>query len=132
VTAPLVIAYDGSDGAAKAIAAAGRLIAPRPALVVTAIEESGPTDNEAERLAAEGAQLALTVGLQAQPLAAAKVDKPVWTIIAAAEDFGAAAIVAGARGRSGMGAALLGASPPASRTSAPCPFSSSRRRRRRT
>jgi nucleotide-binding universal stress UspA family protein len=108
LTAPLVIAYDGSDGAAKAIAAAGRLIAPRPALVVTAIEESGPTDNEAERVAAEGAQLALTAGLQAQPLAAAKVDKPAWTIIAAAEDFGAAAIVAGTRGRSGMGAALLG------------------------
>jgi nucleotide-binding universal stress UspA family protein len=108
LTAPLVIAYDGSDDAAKAIAAAGRLIAPRPALVVTAIEESGPTVNEAEQLAADGAQLALTAGLQAQPLAAAKVDKPVWTIIAAAEDFGAAAIVAGARGRSGVGAAMLG------------------------
>jgi len=108
LTAPLVIAYDGSDGAAKAIAAAGRLIAPRPALVVTAIEESGTTDDEAERLAAEGAQLALTAGLPAQPLAGAKVDKPVWTIITAAEDFGAAGIVAGARGRSGLGAALLG------------------------
>lgn len=108
MTDPLVIAYDGSDGAAKAILAAGRLVAPRPVLVVTAIEESGATDDEAERLAAEGAQLALAAGLDAQPLASAKVDKPVWTTLAAAEDFRAAGIVAGARGRSGLGAALLG------------------------
>lgn len=108
MTDPLVIAYDGSDGAAKAILVAGRLVAPRPVLVVTAIQESGATDDEVERLAAEGAQLAIGAGLDARPLASAKVDKPVWTIIGAAEDFRAAAIVAGARGRSGLGAALLG------------------------
>ena len=34
MSAPLVIGYDGSEDAAGAIAAAGRLLSPRPVLVV--------------------------------------------------------------------------------------------------
>ena len=36
MSGPIVLTYDGSDGAAQAIASAGRLLAPRRALVVHA------------------------------------------------------------------------------------------------
>lgn len=85
---PLLIAYDGSDDAAHAIACAGRRfrralvlrpVAHDAALARGAIDLDGPLADaveewhsadaeEAERVAAEGAQLAIAAGLQAQPV----------------------------------------------------------------
>ena len=132
VSAPLVIGYDGSEDAVNAIAAAGRLLSPRPALVVHSyvglsrlLLRSDPPDltgplaeavkelraddaDEADRVAAEGAQLASKAGLEAQPLAVEQ-DGSAWrTLIATAEKHGAAAIVTGARGRSSLASVLLG------------------------
>jgi nucleotide-binding universal stress UspA family protein len=134
MSGPLLIGYDGSDDAAHAIACAGRALAPRPALVVhsffglshmmlrsnvgvkdldeplaEAVKEFDTADaEEAERVAAEGAQLALAAGLEAQPIVVRQEGKPWQTLITVAEKHQAAAIVAGARGRSGLAAALLG------------------------
>ena len=134
MSGPLLIAYDGSDDAAHGIACAGRVLAPRRALVVhsffglshlmlrsnvgvkdldqplaEAVEAFDAADaEEAERVAAEGAQLALAAGLQAQPIVVRQEVKAWQTLIAVAEKHQAAAIVAGARGRSGLAAVLLG------------------------
>jgi len=134
MSGPVLIAYDGSDDAGHAIACAGRVLAGRRALVVhsffglshmmlrssvgvkdldqplaDAVEEFDAADaEEAERVAAEGAQLALAAGLQAQPIVVRQEGKPWQTLIAVAEKHQAAVIVAGARGRSGLAAALLG------------------------
>ena len=132
MTEPVVIAYDGSEDAVNAIACAGRLLAPRPALVVhsfvglsrmmlrsnvdmvsgplaeAAKEHDSADVEEAERLTAEGAQLALAAGLEAQPVVVEQDGKPWQTLIAIAEKHKAAALVAGARGRSGLASAILG------------------------
>ena len=134
MSGPALIAYDGSDDAAHAIACAGRLLAPRQALVVhsffglshmmlrsnvrldeldgalaEAVEEFDSADEEeAERVAAEGAQLALAAGLEAQPIVVTQEAKTWQTLIAAAVKHEAAVMVAGARGRSGLAAAVLG------------------------
>jgi nucleotide-binding universal stress UspA family protein len=92
--APILIAYDGSDSARRAVHEAGKLFGPRQAVVVTAWEPdlgyevaaASPTDLEgagpgafdvaeaqeindalrtrAERIAHDGAQLARSVGLE--------------------------------------------------------------------
>lgn len=131
---PALIAYDGSEDAARAIACAGRLLAPRRVLVVhsffglshmmlrsnvgvegldgplaDAVDDFDSADaDEAERVAAEGAQLALAAGLQAQPIVVRQENKTWQTLIAAAVKHQAAVIVAGARGRSAFAAAVLG------------------------
>ena len=131
---PLLIAYDGSDDAAQAIARAGRLLGPRRALVVhsffglshmmlrsnvgvkdldgplaEAVEDFDTADEEeAERLVAEGAQLAIAAGLEAQPIVVRQEGKPWEALIAAALNHRAVAIVAGSRGRSPFTAAVLG------------------------
>ena len=127
-----MIGYDGSEDAVNAIAGAGRLLSPRPALVVHSyvglsrlLLRSDPPDltgplaeavkelraddaDEADRVAAEGAQVAIGAGLDAQPLAVEQ-DGSAWrTLIATAEKHGAAAMVTGARGRSGLASVLLG------------------------
>ena len=132
MTGPILIAYDGSDDAANAIACAGRLLAPRQALVVHSYVElsrfllrsdppafTGPLAEavdqlraddaeEAERVAAEGAQLAIGAGFEAQPVVVEQDGSPWQTIIATAEKHESAVIVAGARGRSAVASALLG------------------------
>jgi nucleotide-binding universal stress UspA family protein len=133
MSGPLLIAYDGSEDGANAIAAAGHLLVPRPALVVHSYvgfsrilvrtdprpEITGPLAEavaqlraddreEAERLALEGARLAGEAGLDAEPVTAEQ-DGGAWrTILALAKERGVSAIVAGARGRSGVKSALLG------------------------
>jgi nucleotide-binding universal stress UspA family protein len=132
MTGPILIAYDGSEDAANAIACAGRLLAPRQALVVhsflgfsrlllrsdppafsgplkEAVDQLRADDREeAERVVTEGAQLARDAGFEAQPVVVEQDGKPWQTIIATTEKHGADAIVAGARGRSAMASALLG------------------------
>src|SRR2546423_15377626 len=95
----IVVAYDGSPAAANAVRVAAQLLGARRAVIATVWEEGmavstvvpstefgmapGPLDVEtalevddavhahAERVAGEGAQLARSVGLEAQPVAVA-------------------------------------------------------------
>ena len=127
---PLILCYDGSEGAREAIRHAGGLFPGRRALVVTAWKsvviagslgmggEAAPMVNIVEldreaaeragRLADEGVRIAHGVGLQAEPLAV-KAAGPVWeTIIEIAECHDAATIVMGSRGVTGLRAMFLG------------------------
>src|SRR6476469_3904741 len=121
---PILIAYDGSDGAKAAIEAAGRLFPGRAAEIVSvwhslasaasaslvalppnvAAGGSHELDRESEQkastLAEEGAAAAKDVGLDATG-AAVVCRGQVWaTIIKAANERDAEAIVVGSRGRS--------------------------------
>jgi nucleotide-binding universal stress UspA family protein len=127
---PLILCYDGSEGARGAIQHAGRLFPGRRALVVTAWKsvviagslgmggEAAPMVNIVEldreaaeragRLADEGVRIAHGIGLQAEPLAV-KAAGPVWeTIIEIADRHDAATIVMGSRGVTGLRAMFLG------------------------
>ena len=125
---PILIAYDGSEDARHAIAEAGALLGGSHATVVyvrrpiesvaahleghpvledvDAIEEADR--DVAERLAAEGAQLARDAGLAAEPRVATAIDAVADTIIAAADETAAAVIVLGSRGRRGLKSLLIG------------------------
>jgi nucleotide-binding universal stress UspA family protein len=129
---PILIAYDGSEDAKSAIASAGELLTPRPALIVTfwhAAERllstsAGPATyapifgeiDELERTnaqasAAEGAALAREVGFDATPLVA-RSDRNVWrAILDLAAEHDARAIVVGSRGQGGLTDVLLGSVP---------------------
>jgi nucleotide-binding universal stress UspA family protein len=114
--APILICYDGSVGAKRAIAAAASLLGPRKAVVLdlgpiltpqeslgalapglpaAGIEESN--EDEALTRATEGAKLAAEAGFDATPHAA--IGAPVWQgIVELADALDAAAIVIGSRG----------------------------------
>ena len=127
---PLLICYDGSEDAKHAIERAGRLLAGRHALVVTvwqpaaawgAFAWSGMTasmidfaelDRSAaengRRIADEGVRIAQEAGLEAEPVAV-EATGPVWkTILDIADRRGAAMIVMGSRGLTGVRSMLLG------------------------
>ena len=132
MSGPLLIAYDGSNDAAHAIECAGRLLAPKRAIVVhsflglsqmmlrsnvavedldgplaEAVEDFDAADaEEAERVAAEGAEVALAAGLQAEPRVVAQRGKAWQALIAAAAKHQAAVIVTGARERARPAAPL--------------------------
>lgn len=128
---PLLVCFDGSDGARRAIEGAGDLFNGRRAIVLTVWQPSMATlasfnrlgemvgqagglfrdiDEIAARQAAEqaeeGAQLAIAAGLDAEPRAARGL---LWQkIVAVAEEEGACAVVLGARGLGGIQSALMG------------------------
>lgn len=129
---PILIAYDGSEGAKVAIEAAGRLFpaqstvvlsvwrsmaAAAPATLIAipsgvAAEACRQLDLDAEQqavaLAAEGAAAATAVGLDAASVAV-RSDGQVWaSIVDAAQTRNAQAVVVGSRGRSAVKSALLG------------------------
>jgi nucleotide-binding universal stress UspA family protein len=127
---PLILCYDGSEGARDAIRHAGELFPGRRALVVTAWTsvavpgslgmggEAAPMVNFVEldraaaerggRLADEGVRIAQDAGLQAEPLPV-KATGPIWeTIIDVAKRDDAATIVMGSRGLAGLRAMFLG------------------------
>jgi nucleotide-binding universal stress UspA family protein len=127
---PLVLCYDGSQGARSAIQHAGEMFPGRRALVVTVWKsipfagslgmggEAAPVLNVVEldqaagerggRLADEGVRIARSVGLQAEPLAV-KTAGPVWeAIVEIADRHDAATIVMGSRGMTGLRAMVLG------------------------
>jgi nucleotide-binding universal stress UspA family protein len=132
VNNPILFAYDGSDNSAVAIQAAEPLLAGRDALVChvwsglsravlhadsdalpgrlrSAAEELDRADREAaEGMAAEGAQVAVTAGFEAQPLPVRERRKLWRTLLEEAERRDASVIVAGAHGLSGLERALLG------------------------
>ena len=128
----IVIGYDGSDGAVRAVDAAGRLFPGARATVITCWRSSAETARAAGTLlsratiaevvensteahaapaaatAAEGTRRARERGLDAQP-ADRCAPAAVWSAISSfADEQGADAVVVGARGRSELASAVLG------------------------
>jgi nucleotide-binding universal stress UspA family protein len=147
-SSPVLLCFDGSEDARRAIHDAGRLLAPRPAVVLTVWEAArdltalDPIGDAVGRLSGIYAELD-EVGLQAARDVAERGARfardagfesrtrvesgPVWrTIAAVAADEDAAAIVVGARGLA-RAAAVLGASQRASVATPAARCSSSRR-----
>ena len=128
---PILIAYDGSDDGKSAIARAGELLTPGPALVVTIWSTAervlstsagaatyAPIFGEIDELersnaratAEQGVALAREVGLDARPLVARS--RNVWrAILDLAAEHDARAIVVGSRGQGGVADVLLGSVP---------------------
>ena len=132
----VVIAYDGSAEARHAIVSSAKVIGSCRVLVVTVWEEGlayagpmAPTEGlvaspmiepsqalevdrslhaRAERVSQEGAALARTVGLDAQPLAVADQGSIARTLLNLTRQEQAVAIVIGSRGLGGIGARLEG------------------------
>jgi nucleotide-binding universal stress UspA family protein len=146
---PVLIAYDGSDTARRAVREAGKLFGSRQVLVVTVWEPALayeteipmadldmpaiPVDIEgareveeelhqrARRTAQAGAELARSVGLQAKGLAVADEVHVADAIVGLARKRGVAAIVVGSRGLKGLRARLEGSTSNAVIKNAPCP-----------
>ena len=103
---PVLLAYDGSESSATAIAVAGRLLPGRHAVVCHVFDERDAA--EADETAAAGVLLAQAAGFDAEPLPV-RAEAATWRrLLQAAEDHQASLIVAGAHGASGVGRALLG------------------------
>ena len=122
---PVLFAYDGSEQAKAAIReAAYQLGAHRHAIVLSVwqplaalpfagVSRVPPPDleadmqDEAAKVADEGARLARSVGFAARPLA--ETGDPVWrAIVDAADAHDAGIVVLGSHGRSGIGLAVMG------------------------
>lgn len=129
---PIVVAYDGSDGARAAIDRCAELVSPRPVIVISvwsslasaaragmvavpadvAHEACEKLDRGAEQraaaLAEEGAERLRQLGMEATAIAVCG-EWNTWTsIVDAAEEHDAALVVVGSRGLSGVKSALLG------------------------
>jgi nucleotide-binding universal stress UspA family protein len=125
LTGPLLIGYDGSDGAKAAIRGAAALFPRRAALVVCGWEfattGSSPGEfpdvasdldelfaGQADATASEGAAIAAELGLEARGLAVPSGLGAWRTLAKAAHDEGAAVVVAGCRGRGAIASTVLG------------------------
>jgi nucleotide-binding universal stress UspA family protein len=146
----VLIAFDGSDAARRAVSEAAKLFGGRPALVATVWEpalayalaamppaglEMQPTtidigeakereqelEGNARRVAEEGAELARSGGLVAEALAVAGGTNPAEAIVELAGERSVAAIVIGSRGLSGLRARLEGSTSSHVVREAPCP-----------
>jgi nucleotide-binding universal stress UspA family protein len=134
--ATIVIAYDGSPAARQAVADAAKIVGSARVLVATVWEEglayAGPVmppsgmyvdpmiqpdvalevdqviRERAEGVSAEGAGLAQSLGLDAEPLAVPNEGDIARTILRVAQEHGAVAIVVGSRGLGGIRARLEG------------------------
>jgi nucleotide-binding universal stress UspA family protein len=128
---PIVIGYDRSDNARRAIEHTAALFPGRPATVVSlwhglsemmlrvglgmtetldeAADEVDAADAEAGRqMAEEGATLARDAGLRAEAHSV-RIHKNVWsTLLGVADELQAAVVAVGQRGQSAVEAALLG------------------------
>ena len=145
---PVLIAFDGSAAARQAVTDTAWLVQPRRALVLTVWEAAlayalvaSPPDvsmapavdpaavldvdrelgRHAERVAGEGAELARSVGIDAEPVAVADAGGIASTIVNVARERQAAAIVVGSRGLSGLRGRLEGSTSGAVVKRAPCP-----------
>jgi len=150
VATPILIGYDGSDPARRALDAAGDLFPGRPALVVTAWEPGmeyhfigtgtagvGAAAPEvdvaatrradearrarAARIAEDGADLARSAGLRAEALAIAEEGNAAKTILELARERRAAAIVVGSRGLGAIRSRLEGSTSNAVVKNSSCP-----------
>jgi len=133
--APVLIAFDGSEVARAAVRQAAELFAGRPALVATvwepglAVVAMGRPDalgmstvpdpatvetidrlqrEHASTVAADGAELARSLGLAAAPQAVPDGVDVADTLIDIARQRGAAVVVVGSHGISGLRTRLLG------------------------
>ena len=128
----IVIGYDGSSDAKAAIEQAGDLLGSQPATVLTVwqpfaevlartplgfgfapgvlnIEEAdNASQSAAERLAADGAELARQSGFNAQWRVSTELTTTANAILDEAEALDASAIVVGSRGLTGLKSVLLG------------------------
>ncbi|MDA8068584.1 MAG: universal stress protein [Actinomycetota bacterium] len=125
----ILIAYDGSDDAKAAVERAGKLFPGAAATILTVWQRSidamtraggGITvaldfevmDADAERAAANtaaaGAELAREASLDAQPQTAVVKSTVAGAVLATAMEAGAAAVVCGSRGHSGLLSLMLG------------------------
>ena len=128
----VLICYDGSADAKAAIEQAGELFAGHPATVLSVwepfvevlartpaalgmasgignVDQIDKASREtAEQAAREGADLAGTAGLNAQPRVCARVSSVANAILSEADDVGASAIVLGSRGLGGLSSLLVG------------------------
>src|SRR3954452_3229506 len=126
-----LICYDGTEPARAAVTAAAGVLAGA-AVVVTVWDPVPPLDHarpldaylsalgpapeeldaaaedQARRIAAEGAEAARAAGLDAEPLAVRSRGRIASTLVAVADERDADLIVIGARGRSSGGPKLLG------------------------
>jgi nucleotide-binding universal stress UspA family protein len=145
---PTLIAFDGSPAARQAVAAVAALLKPRVTLVLTVWEAAlahaavaVPPDvgmtptvdpstvltvdealrGHAERVANEGAELAKSLGLDAEPLAMADARDIARTIVEVARERNAATIVVGSRGLSGLRARFEGSTSKGVIKRAQCP-----------
>ena len=123
---PVLICYDGSPGAARAIKTAAALLGPRRAIVLdvapllTAAESLAGTYSamagaalaethaaEAVRIAAEGTEIARSSGFEAVARATQAV--PTWEgVLEIADELDAPVIVVGSRALRGLNEALRG------------------------
>lgn len=124
--APILICYDGSQDAARAIEAAAKLFGRHRAVVLDVGDPITPAESlaaispvapsaafeavntdDAEQVAARGAELARTAGFEAEGRAI--VDAPTWEAITdVANELDAAVIVIGSRGLTGLREAAEG------------------------
>jgi nucleotide-binding universal stress UspA family protein len=146
---PVLVAYDGSAAARQAVIEAAKLLRSWRAVVVTvwepglaydtaslppdgmmmapmiepgtALEVDRAVHEHAERVAREGAELARSHGLDAEPVAVPDEGDIPQTIVRLARARGAAAIVAGSRGLGGLRARLEGSTSKGLVKHAPCP-----------
>jgi nucleotide-binding universal stress UspA family protein len=126
-----LICYDGTDPAKAAVTAAAGVL-KGPAVVATVWEPVPPLDHgrpldaylsalgpapaeldaaaedQARRIAAEGAEAARAAGLDAEPLAVCSRGRIASTLVAVADERDADLIVIGSRGHSSVGPKLLG------------------------
>ncbi len=144
---PTLIAFDGSAAARQAVATAAALLKPRATLVLTVWEAAlahaamaPPPDvamtpaidpstlltfdealrGHADRVSNDGAELARSFGLDAEPLAMADVRDIARTIVEVAREHHAATIVVGSRGLSGLRGRFEGSTSKAVVKHAPC------------
>ncbi len=134
--APVLIAYDGSEVSRAAVQSAAELFAGRPAVLVTVWEPGlaaipvGPTDTigmgalppdpatvealdrhqreHASTVVGDGAEFARSLGLAAEPQAVPDQVDVADTLIGIARERGAAVVVVGSHGISGLRSRLLG------------------------
>jgi nucleotide-binding universal stress UspA family protein len=106
MSGPVLLAYDGSESAATAIAVAGRVLRRGRAIVCHAW--SGSDSKRATEVAEEGEQLARAAGFDATAVAASEGRKTWRALLEVAESEEASLIVAGAHGLSGIGNVVLG------------------------
>lgn len=119
-SAPILICYDGSEPARRAIGVAAGILGPRAAIVLDVAPLYTPAESyavaasaasmvefehvhaeEALQRGAEGADIARAAGFTATPRGAAAA--PTWEgILDVADEIGAGAIVIGSHGRTGV------------------------------
>jgi len=146
---PVIIGFDGTPAAERALRESASLLAPRPAVVVVvweagrafetltlpvraleapvsmdmsdACEAERAAYEAAERMAEQGAALAAELGYQAEGLAVADEATVPETLLRIATERDGQALVLGSHGHRGLKVALLGSTTKAVVEHAPCP-----------